>query len=208
MRFLKWGILISFLLSVLLPSAIFAETPVDPIAMLTSISNDLFASLKKERPSVRTRQDTWIYRLVERVILPYVDIEGMSRSVVGRDIWYQASIDQQTSFSKAFTHVVVQTYSSAFDAYSDETIQFFPMREDIQNTKRILVHSQIMRTNAPPITLDYRLIRFNQHWKIYDLNIEGISLLQSFYSQFLAELSSGKTLMQLTQDLQMRYAKK
>lgn len=178
----------------------------DPILLLTSISQNLFTALKQERPQVKTHNDEWIYKIVERIILPHVDLEGMSRSVLGREAWYQSSPQQRSEFSHAFTRVVVKTYASALDAYTDETIKFFPIRGGLQGERRVLVNSQVLHVNGPPVPLDYRLIRFDQRWKIYDLNVEGVSLLQSFYSQFMAELSTGKTVDQLTQELKERHA--
>lgn len=186
---------------------VIASSTSDPIAMLESVSNKLLVALKKERPRVRDSYE-WVYRLVDKIVLPHVDVMGMSRSVLGRNAWLKATPSQRNAFNKEFTRVVVKTYASALDAYTDETIRFFPIRGGFEGYKRIFVKSEIIRRDGPPIPLDYKLILINNDWKIYDLHVEGVSLLQSFYSQFSVELSKGKTIDQLINDLRRRNLEK
>jgi phospholipid transport system substrate-binding protein len=204
MRLFKLFCLSLFLMLMVTSSV--AESP-NPVSMLRSVSDDLLSTLKKERPTVKT-DDEWIYRIVDRIVLPHVDVMGMSRSVIGRNVWLKSTSAQRNAFSREFTKVIVKTYASALDAYTDETVRFFPIRGGYKGYTRVLVNSEIVRRDGPAIPLDYRLILMNNQWKIYDLHVEGVSLLQSFHSQFSAELSKGKSLDQITRDLRRRNQRK
>lgn len=182
--------------------AIAAEAP-NPMVMMKSVSDQMLASLKQNRPKLKANPRL-VYRLVDDILLPHVDVMGMSRSVLGRRAWTSASQGQQKEFSKAFTNVVVNTYASALNAYTNETIQFYPIRGGYQGKSRISVYSKILRNDGPPVPVSYSLALINGEWKVYDLNVEGVSLLQSFHAQFASALSQGKTVAQLTRDLQKR----
>ena len=135
-----------FLLSfcLIFNTTISATPASDPVVMLKSISNELLSTIKKERPAVKNDNE-WIYRLVDKIVLPHVDIIGMSRSVLGRNVWLKSTSNQRTAFSKEFTRVIVKTYSSALDAYTNETIRFFPIRGGYEGYRRVLVNSEFVR---------------------------------------------------------------
>ncbi|MBU0455173.1 MAG: ABC transporter substrate-binding protein [Gammaproteobacteria bacterium] len=194
-----------FLAGILLCFSAWAATP-NPMDMLQPLSNRMLAALKANRPKLR-QNPNYIYTLVDRIILPHVDVLGMSRSVLGRNAWTSATPAEQKAFTKAFTRVVVGTYASALNAYKDETVRFFPMRGSYEGQRRVMIRSQVERHDGPPIPLDYRLALKGNRWVIYDLNVEGVSLLQSFYAQFSSALSQGKTVTQLTRDLQHKNIK-
>jgi phospholipid transport system substrate-binding protein len=203
---LKQFAIIVFALLGLVHIALSAPVP-NPVLMLQSISNRLLANLKTQRSQHKTKiSDEWIYQLVKRIVIPHVDLVRTSRAVLGRNMWISSNPSQRRAFADAFTRTVIKTYASALDAYTDETIRFFPIRGNYQNRRTILVRSQVLRPDSPPIPLDYRLIflKAKNAWKIYDLSVEGISLIQSFRSQFSSEFSKGKTIGQLTADLKRR----
>lgn len=172
----------------------------NPFVMVKTVANNMLDALKKNRANLKSNPK-FVFNLVYQHLLPHVDVPGMSRSVLGRNAWTQASTQQQTAFSKAFTDVVIQTYASALNAYTDESIKFYPIRGDITGKKRVLIQSQIIRKSGPPVPLDYRVAYVTNGWKVYDLNVEGVSLLQSFRAQFDSELSQGKTLNTLITEL-------
>ena len=195
--------IILLLLLCLACSASFAINTKDPIVMMKTISNNMLSSLKRNRSRLK-QNPKLIFSLVNQYLLPNVDVMGMSRSVIGRHAWLKATPTQQRAFSKAFTYVVTKTYASALNAYVDEKIEFFPMRESIQGRRRIQIHSRIVRPEGPPIPVSYRLAWLKNRWKIYDLNVEGIGLLESFHAQFASELAQGKTIAELTRELRSR----
>jgi len=193
--------LILFFIGVIFSASIFAQT--NPTTMMRNISNRMLTSLRHNQTRLRNNPK-YIYTLVRRIIVPHADLQGMSRSVLGRSAWKNTNKQQQQNFIKAFTNIMISTYSSALNAFDDEKIKFFPLRGGYQGKKRVRIQSQVIRSDGPPIPLNYKLALVNNTWKIYDLSVEGISLLQSFYSQFQAKLSQGKTVAQITRELRQR----
>lgn len=159
-----------------------------PVPMLEQTANNIISSLKENKASLKSNPNI-IYQAVETNLLPIVDVAGMSRSVLGRQAWNKATAMQRTQFSKAFTRLVIRTYSSPLAQYSDESVQFLPVRGSI-NSRFLRVNSIIVRTGGQNISLSYSLVDKNGQWKIYDMSVEGVSLLQSFRSQFSAALQN------------------
>ena len=126
---------------------------------------------------------------IEKYLLLKVDVAGMSRSVVGRAAWLKATPSERAEFTRLFTDLVVRTYSNPLSEYKDEKINFLPFRGDA-NAKFVRVKSIVLRSNGGRIPLDYSLVRLGQDWKIYDISVEGVSLLQSFRTQFSSLLQS------------------
>lgn len=153
-----------------------------PVPMLEHAANQIIATLKANKANLQSNPGI-IYKAVESHLLPNVDVAGMSRSVLGRQVWNKATAAERSQFSQAFTRLVIRTYSSPLAQYSDETVQFLPLRGAL-NSRFIRVNSVIVRTQGQNIPLTYSLIDKNGQWKIYDISVEGVSLLQSFRSQF------------------------
>ena len=163
----------------------------DPVTFLHGISDQLLMHLKQDRSKIEANPQ-YVYQIVDEVLVPYVDTDRMSRSVVPRSIWVAATPAQQQAFVKSFLNLVVRTYASALDAYTDQQIKYLPIRVRgaYQDQSQVQVNSQIVRSDGPPVAVVYRLAKTNGQWKVYDMTVEGISLLQSFRSQFAAEFSS------------------
>jgi phospholipid transport system substrate-binding protein len=159
-----------------------------PVPMLEQTANTIISTLKDNKSSLKSNPNI-IYQAVEAHLLPIVDVAGMSRSVLGRQAWTKATDGQRTQFSRAFTRLVIRTYSSPLAQYSDESVQFLPVRGSL-NSKFLRVNSIIVRTGGQNISLTYSLVDKNGQWKIYDMSVEGVSLLQSFRSQFSAALQN------------------
>ena len=170
-----------------------------PVTMLKNSSDKLLSQLRKEKASINKNPEV-VYRLVEKILLPHVDTTGMARSVLGRNVWGSATADQKKRFTKEFTKLVTRTYSSALAAYQDEDIKFMPIRGDVSKMRRAQVDSLVISRGKPNIPVSYRLIKKGNTWKVYDMTVEGVSLLSSFRSQFSSELSQG-SLDQLIQRL-------
>ncbi|HBI21091.1 MAG TPA: signal peptidase [Legionella sp.] len=153
-----------------------------PVPMLEQTANQILDTLKKNQASLKSNHQI-IFQAIERYLLPNVDVMGMSRSVLGRDAWGKATLDEKKAFTKAFTQLVIRTYASPLAEYSGETVQFLPLRGPVDG-RFTRVTSVISRSSGQKIPLSYNLVSKNGQWKIYDLSVEGVSLLQSFRSQF------------------------
>lgn len=159
-----------------------------PLPMLEDTANQIIATLKQNKASLKNNPQV-IHQAVQRYLLPNVDVSGMSRSVLGRQAWSKASASERKQFATAFTQLVIRTYASPLAEYTDETIKFLPIRGSL-SSRFLRVNSVIVRSNGQNIPLSYSLVSKNGTWKIYDLSVEGVSLLQSFRSQFAEALRS------------------
>ncbi len=177
MRIIKTALL---LIVTVLSQVTWAET--SPVPMLENSATQIIATLKTNKSSLK-RDHKIIYHAVERYLLPNVDVNGMSRSVLGREAWNKASAAERQEFTSVFTQLVIRTYASPLAEYTDETVKFLPLRGDA-NGHFVRVNSVIIRSSGQRIPLSYSLVSKNNGWKIYDLSVEGVSLLQSFRSQF------------------------
>ena len=181
MRIIKTILLV---VSVILSTVMNAQN--SPIPMLEQTANNIIATLKENKSSLKNNPNI-IYKAVETNLLPIVDVAGMS--VLGRQAWSKATNTQRAQFSKAFTRLVIRTYSSPLAQYSDESVQFLPLRGSL-DSRFLRVNSIIIRAEGQNIPLSYSLVAKNGQWKIYDISVEGVSLLQSFRSQFAAALQN------------------
>ncbi|MFC7781888.1 MlaC/ttg2D family ABC transporter substrate-binding protein [Legionella taurinensis] len=160
----------------------------NPVPMLETAANQILSTLEKNKASLKNNPQV-IYRAVEQSLLPNVDVSGMSRSVLGRQAWMKATPSERQQFSQAFTQLVIRTYASPLAEYTDETVKFLPVRGSLEG-RFLRVNSLIVRSNGKNIPLTYSLVVKNGEWKIYDLSVEGVSLLQSFRSQFAQALQN------------------
>lgn len=176
-----------------------------PVPMLERAANQIISTLKENKSSLKSNPGI-IYKAVEEHLVPNVDVAGMSRSVLGRQAWNKASAAERVEFSRAFTRLVIRTYSSPLAQYSDETIQFLPLRGS-SNSRFMRVNSVIVRSQGQNIPLSYSLISKNGQWKIYDISVEGVSLLQSFRSQF-AQVLQHSSISEVIKQMQQKQAKK
>lgn len=173
-----------------------------PLEMLQSTSDQMIAALKANKASMKKNPGV-VYGIVNRVLLPHVDLETMARSVVGRSYWMEATPAQREEFKKLFTRQVTSTYATALSSYQDEKVKFYPIRG---SGERVQVQSVIIRSNGQNIPVSYRLINYSGNWKVYDFAVEGVSIVQSYSAQFSNDLSQGG-LANLLKSMRARYGK-
>lgn len=160
---------------------------VSPVTQLQGIANRMVQSL--ERNKSRLSNMSVIRRIVNRNLLPNVDLNRMSASVVGR-YWRGASGSQRAAFKKEFAYLVTTTYAAALSSYDNDRVRFYPLRVNYQNRRTVNVRSLIVRSNGQRIPVNYDLVRQGSRWKVYDFSIENVSMVQSYRSQFAGVLSS------------------
>ena len=200
-RFVKW--LCMFLLVV--GNACMASAAADPFVLLQSVTQEVLSDLKAEQASIKTDPHK-VQVLMDRVMLPHVDIEGMSQWVVGRNAWTQSTPTQQQAFVTQFRHLILNTYANTLSSYHNQTIEYLPMREAVGDKVRVQVMSIIHEPSKEPINVVYRLVKKPEGWKVYDIIIEGVSLLKGFQAQFAEDIQS-KGLTKVTEDLRLHNQK-
>lgn len=161
----------------------------DPVVMLEDIANNMISGLKSNQATLKSKPQI-VYGLAQKYIVPHADLDEMSKRVLPPQIWNNASTSQRQQFKKEFTTTLIRTYSSALAAYQDQTIRFYPIRGGYQGQNSVEIKSEIL-SDGQSISVVYRLNNVNGNWLVYDMSVEGVSMLNSFRSQFAGLLSSG-----------------
>lgn len=177
-----------------------AEPP--PLKTMKTTSSRMLSALQRNKSRLHSRR--LIHRIVKKIVLPQMDVPIIARSVVGRPYWSNASGRLQKQFISVFTSYVIDMYSTALSAFSDEIIRFRPMRTYSQSMSRVRIYSQVQRPGRPPLSLNYRMVKRGSTWKIYDFSVGGVSMVRSYRAQFADTLNRGG-LKLLVQKLQSRY---
>ncbi len=128
-----------------------------------------------------------IMEIVDQKLMPHVNFARMTASAVGRH-WRQATPEQQSQLQEGFKALLVRTYSGALTEVRNLTVVFRPLRAQPTDTE-VVVRSEV-RGRGEPIQLDYRLEKTPQGWKIYDLNVLGVWLVETYRGQFAQEISN------------------
>ncbi len=158
-----------------------------PDALLHRLTQEMITTLKREDVKLKRNPD-YIYTIVEHIIVPYIDWQTMSQWVIGRNAWQHASEAERKRFSNEFKILLIRTYSVTLRAYNNQEIEYAPLKGDIAGKKRVQIASQIIEPGKEPIQVTYRLVDKGDSWKVYDISIEGVSLLKGFQSQFAQEV--------------------
>lgn len=169
-----------------------------PVPMLENSSNSIIDTLKRNQSNLKNNPQI-VSKAITTYLLPLIDVDGMSRSVLGRQVWNQISAQEKKDFTLAFTKLVIRTYAVPLAEYSGETVTFMPTRSP-NDARFVQVKSLIIRPNGQKIPLTYSLVAKGNDWKIYDLSIDGVSLLQSYKTQISASLQKS-TIRDLIQKL-------
>ena len=152
-----------------------------PDALIKEVSTDVLDELKADK-SLQAGDIQKVTALVDQKVLPYVNFERMTASAVGR-YWRQATPDQQKRLEDQFKLLLVRTYSGALSQVSQEqTVELKPMRSSPTDTE-VVVRTEI-RGKGDPIQLDYRLEKAGDSWKIYDVNVLGVWLVDNYRNSF------------------------
>lgn len=182
-----YGVSIFLFLMISIPRIAFAQ---DPVNMLDSVASQMISSLKAHKATLRTNPSI-VYSLAYKIVVPHADLEVMARNVLPPRTWASATPTQRKEFEREFTTLLVRTYASALAEYTDETVRFYPVRGGYEGKSGVNVNSTIVRSDGPNISVNYRVVHVGSQWKLYDMAVEGISMLESFRSQFADKLSQG-----------------
>jgi phospholipid transport system substrate-binding protein len=194
MRFLNYFI---FLMVFFCVNA-FAATP-SPMTMLQSTSDQMINRLHAEKTTIKNNPQK-VFNIVNEILLPRVDRVYMSKSVVGRTAWTAASPADQNAFITQFTELLIRTYASALASYSNQTVEFFPLRSGYEGQTQVTVQSQILQPGGPAIPVSYHLLLEGNEWKVIDFSVDNVSIVENYRAQFANDLSQSG-LKALTQKL-------
>ena len=185
---------LSFLMGTLLGLALLATAPLvraaadeAPDALIKRISVDVLDNIKADK-AVQAGDVSRVISLVDTKIMPNVDFTRMTASAVGRN-WRQATPEQQKRLQEEFKTLLIRTYSGALAQVKDQSINVKPMRGATPTDTEVVVRTEVVG-NGDPVQLDYRMEKLPSGWKIYDLNVLGVWLVETYRTQFAQEINA------------------
>ncbi|GBE10705.1 putative phospholipid-binding protein MlaC precursor [bacterium BMS3Bbin12] len=186
---------IGAVLFALLAGVGFAAVPVAPVAsgvdhttpeaMVKRTGDELLARLRKDHAQLKAHPDR-IYGLVSDLLLPHFDFTTMSRWVLGR-YWRTATPAQRKQFVNEFRTVLVRTYATALLEYRNQRIRYLPFHGDVASGD-VTVRTVVLQPGGRGIPIDYRLDRRDGRWMIYDVSVDGVSLVMTYRGSFASEI--------------------
>lgn len=159
-----------------------------PEAHVQKLTTDLLDAIKADSSLASNPQR--LLKLVDEKVLPFVNFDKTTRLAAGRH-WRQATPEQQQALTKEFRTTLVRTYSGAVSSVKQQTtIELRPGRHEA-NATDVVVRTQIKQPNADAVPVDYRLEKAGNGWKIYDVNVLGVWLIENYRNQFSQEITKG-----------------
>ncbi len=165
----------------------FAAAPANeaPDVLVKRISQEVIDTAKADK-EIQAGNQKKVMDLVETKILPYVDFQRMTSLAAGR-FWREATPEQQKQLTAEFRTLLVFTYSGALSQIKNETVEFKPMRADPADPE-VEVRSSVVVQRGEPVQLNYRLAKSPTGWKIFDINVLGAWLVETYKGNFAAEI--------------------
>jgi len=161
---------------------------IGPDQLIKDTSEKVLSALEKNKEKYKEKPDE-IYLLVNDIILPHLDFRAMSKLSLGKN-WRKANADQQTRFIAAFKTMLIRTYSKSLTEYAGEEIKFLPYRPPAEGKRTVTVKTEINQSNGgPAIPINYSLRIKNDIWKVYDIKIDGISLVTNYRNSFASDIN-------------------
>jgi phospholipid transport system substrate-binding protein len=174
---------VAWLLAV--PSAQAQE--VRPDVLVKSVSEEVIAEIRKDK-ALQAGDPAKVAALVEAKIVPHFDFRRITQTAAGKS-WRSATPEQQDRLTEEFKTLLVRTYSGALANYRDQVIEFKPLRASAADTE-VTVRSQVRQPGTQPITIEYDVAKTGTQWKVYDVRIEGISLVATYRTSFAEEVAN------------------
>jgi phospholipid transport system substrate-binding protein len=177
----------------LLATALLAAAPsraqeAAPDVLAKRVTDEVLAVLRSDR-DIQAGNTAKVVDLVEKKVLPHFDFVRMTRLAAGAN-WRQASPEQQNTLANEFRTLLVHTYASTFTAYRNQNIEYRPLRMEPADTE-VTVRSQIVQPGGKPVTVDYRMAKGEGGWKVYDVIVADLSLVQNYRGSFESEVRRG-----------------
>jgi phospholipid transport system substrate-binding protein len=167
-------------------AAVNAQTA--PDVLVRTLANDVLDTIRADK-TLQSGDMAKLNALVDQKILPYVNFEKMTQLAVGRG-WRQATPEQRQTLTREFRTLLVRTYSGAVSNVSDHKVQLRPFRMSPGDTD-VVVRTNAVPSRGDPIQLDYRLEKTDAGWKIYDVNVLGVWLVENYRNTFATEVNQG-----------------
>lgn len=152
----------------------------EPQQVIENTSNEIKTILKRDRQLLES-DPSYVYKMVDEVLIPHVDLDRVSALVLGKN-WRKATDTQKAEFKYEFKRMLVRTYATAFNELNDWTMTYLASSQG-NKPGDVLIRTKVIR-EGPPVAVDYRMRDKGQGWKVYDVKIEGMSLVTNYRSSF------------------------
>ena len=162
-----------------------ASAQESPDALVRKNSNDILAAIKADKDLAAGNQKK-IEKLADEKILPFFNFARMTQLAVGRN-WRDASEAQKKSLTDEFRTLLVRTYSTSLTQFRNQTIDVKPTKMAAGDTE-VVVRTQVNQPGGQPIPIDYSMEKSGDSWKVYDVLIDGVSLVTNYRSSFNSEI--------------------
>ena len=157
-----------------------------PDALIQRVAGEVFSIVKAD-PAIQAGDITKVSQLVDAKLMPHLNFNRMTASAVGR-FWRQATPAQRERLQAEFKTLLVRTYSGALGQLKDQTLVLRPLRAAPTDTE-VVVRSEV-RGRGDPIQLDYRMEKTAEGWKVFDINVLGVWLVDTYRGQFAQEIQA------------------
>ena len=172
---------LAFIGALALSLSAWAQQDLAPDQLVQKITDDVLAAIKSDKQlAAGDRQKAM--KLAEEKVLPYIDFEQATRLAVGR-AWREATPEQRKRLVSEFRNMLVRTYSNAIETYQGQTLKVLPARGK-QDPEETVVKTQFVRAGGQPLPIDFAMRKTDQGWKVFDITVEGVSLVLTYRSEF------------------------
>lgn len=157
------------------------NTQLGPDELVKKVTSDVLDAIKSDK-ALQAGDRKKALELAEQKILPHVDFREATQLAVGR-AWNTASNEQKEQLVNNFRTMLVRIYSNAIDVYRGQTMRVLPVRMS-PNATEAVVRNQYIKEGQPPVPVEYAMRKTPDGWKIYDITVEGVSLVMTYRAEF------------------------
>ncbi len=159
---------------------------IGPDELIKQTSEKVLSALDVNKEKYKDQPEE-IFKLVNDIILPHLDFRAMSKLALGKN-WRKANHEQQDRFVDAFKTMLVRTYSKSLTEYAGQEVKFLPYHPPAEGKRTTKVKTVIDQGSGPDIPITYSLRIKNDIWKVYDIKIDGISLVTNYRNSFASDI--------------------
>ncbi len=158
-----------------------AQQDLGPEELVRKVTQDVLDAIRSDKQLAAGDKQKAL-KLAEEKVLPYIDFEEATRLAVGR-AWAQASPEQKKRLVGEFRNMLVRTYSNAIEAYQGQTLKVLPSRGEPKGDEAT-VRTQFVRAGGQPLPIDFQMRKTEKGWRVFDIAVEGVSLVLTYRSEF------------------------
>jgi phospholipid transport system substrate-binding protein len=159
-----------------------------PDALVKRTADEILTIVRSDK-DLQSGDSRKVVQLAEQKVLPYFDFDRMTRLAVGRN-WQQATAEQRAALTKEFRTLLVRTYSTSLSQYRNQTIEVKPLKAAANDTD-VTVKTAVIQQGGPPIPIDYAMEKKDNTWKVYDVLVDGASLVTTYRGSFNDQIQKG-----------------